>query len=126
MTDPRSAKPSNELTSREHWDAVHPAAQSVRMPSLLNVSFRNAARVLRPEIRAGARVLEIGFAPGKLLAWVAKGLGGEVSGVDTSKKGVEAARSLFAALGLPGDLRNEDVFDTSSPSAPSTLFTALA
>ena len=115
MTDPRSANSNNALTSPEHWDAVHPDLQSARMPSRLNVSFRNAARVLRPEIRAGARVLEIGFAPGKLLAWVAKGLGGEVSGVDTSRKGVGAARSLFAALGVPGDLRNEDVFDTSFP-----------
>lgn len=87
------------------------------MPSPLNVSFRNAARILRREISPGMRVLEIGFAPGTLLAWVGKKLKAEVAGVDFSSNGLAAAKDLFDALSFSGDLRNESVFETSFADA---------
>ncbi len=59
------------------------------------------------------RVLEIGCAPGKILAWVAKVLKAEVSGLDYSTQGIDNARLLFDRLRISGDLRCEDVFETS-------------
>jgi SAM-dependent methyltransferase len=47
------------------------------------------------------------------LAWVAKVLGAEVSGLDYSAQGIGNARRLFNHLGISGDLRCEDVFETS-------------
>jgi 2-polyprenyl-6-hydroxyphenyl methylase/3-demethylubiquinone-9 3-methyltransferase len=58
-------------------------------------------------------VLEIGFAPGKHLAFVAKDLHARVAGVDFSENGVRFARQLFETLGLAGDLRCENIFDTT-------------
>lgn len=60
-------------------------------------------------------VLEIGFAPGKHLAYVAKNLGGCVHGVDYSEPGVVIATQLFAALEIKGELRCEDAFSASFP-----------
>jgi len=59
------------------------------------------------------RVLEIGCAPAKQLAWVAKTLGAKVSGVDYSEPGIEFSRRLFESLGIDGDLRCEDIFSTT-------------
>jgi 2-polyprenyl-3-methyl-5-hydroxy-6-metoxy-1,4-benzoquinol methylase len=103
----------NNLTSRDYWDNVHVAQPRLRLPSGLLVSTRNVQRLLKGEVAPGARVLEIGFAPGKLLAYVAKTLGAQVSGVDYSENGVAFARRLFAALGLQADFRCEDIFATT-------------
>jgi SAM-dependent methyltransferase len=59
------------------------------------------------------RFLEIGCAPGKTLAWVAKTVGAEVAGIDYSANGIYNARRLFEHLGIHGDLRWEDVFETT-------------
>lgn len=59
------------------------------------------------------RVLEIGFAPGNMLAWVAKSLGAQVAGLDFSVIGVQASRKLFEVWGLPGDLHCEDIRATT-------------
>jgi 2-polyprenyl-3-methyl-5-hydroxy-6-metoxy-1,4-benzoquinol methylase len=108
---------NGELTTLGHWDEVHACPPRNRLPSSLGVSLRNAARILRPEISPGTRVFEIGFAPGKLLAWISKRLEAEVAGVDFSSRGFAAAKGLFAALSLSGDLRNESVFETSFADA---------
>jgi SAM-dependent methyltransferase len=59
------------------------------------------------------RVLEIGCAPGKLLAFVAAVLRADASGLDYSKRGMEYANQLFQALSIQGDLRCEDLFKTT-------------
>jgi len=87
----------------------------MRLPSRLVVTTRNLQRLLGREIRQGMRVVEIGFAPGKQLAYVAKTYGAIVTGVDYSVSGVEIAKNLFSVLGLSGDLLCEDVFDMSIP-----------
>jgi SAM-dependent methyltransferase len=61
------------------------------------------------------RVLELGCAPGKILAWVAAGLGAQVSGLDYSERGITWSRKLFDTLAIPADLRCEDVFKTTFP-----------
>lgn len=61
-------------------------------------------------------VLEIGFAPGKQLAYVARMFGARVTGLDFSLHGVTFAKEMFERLGIPADLRCEDVFATTLPS----------
>jgi 2-polyprenyl-3-methyl-5-hydroxy-6-metoxy-1,4-benzoquinol methylase len=97
-------------TERAYWDQVHGSAIRMRLPSPLRVGTRNLQRLFRRYVRPGDRVLEIGFAPGKHLAWLAARLGAEVSGIDYSEGGVAQAQRLFEALGLRGDLRCEDLF----------------
>lgn len=106
-------EPDNRLTSRDYWDNVHVAQPRLRLPSGLVVSTRNLQRLLKAQVVPGAKVLEIGFAPGKLLAYVAKTLGARVSGIDYSENGVAFARRLFEVLGLKADFRCEDIFATT-------------
>ncbi len=101
------------LTSQDYWDSVHQAEPRLRLPSALVVSTRNLQRLLRVHIAPGACVLEIGFAPGKHLAYVAKTLGARVSGIDYSNNGITFAKRLFSALAIEADLRREDIFETT-------------
>lgn len=100
-------------TSRDHWDNFYSANPRFRLPSKLIVATRNLQRLLKPHINRGDKVLEIGFAPGKQLAYIAKQYGADVAGVDYSDTGIAIARKLFAELGIVGDLRKEDIFRTS-------------
>jgi len=116
---------SDELTSRSHWDDAWVAPPRWRLPSPLFVTTRNMQRLLRPAVRPGMRVIELGCAPGKILAWVAARLGAKVSGLDYSERGIVWARQLFAALALPADLRCEDVFRTTfEPATFDVVYSA--
>ena len=107
----------HELSTIEHWDECWAGDIRLRLPSPFVVSTRNLQRVIRPHVRPGDRFLEIGCAPGKLLAWVAAALGAEVSGLDYSTRGLATARRLFSALQLTADLRCEDLAENSLPRA---------
>lgn len=104
---------STALTTVDHWDAAYKSPIRMRLPSPLLASTRDSRREMRKWVKPGDKVLEIGFAPGKQLAWVASALGAQVSGIDFSEPGVALSRRLFEGLGLKGDLRREDVFNTS-------------
>ncbi|MEO7361469.1 MAG: methyltransferase domain-containing protein, partial [Gemmatimonadaceae bacterium] len=104
---------STALTTVDHWDAAYKSTIRMRLPSALLASTVDSRREIRQWVRPGDQVLEIGFAPGKQLAWVASALGAQVSGIDFSEPGVALSRRLFDTLGLQGDLRCEDVFNTS-------------
>ena len=106
---------ADELTTRVHWENTWAVPPRWRLPSSLAISTRNIQRVLGPHIAAGARVLEVGCAPGKMLAWLASTRGAYVSGLDYSERGIAWSRQLFDSLGLRADLRCEDVFATSFP-----------
>jgi 2-polyprenyl-3-methyl-5-hydroxy-6-metoxy-1,4-benzoquinol methylase len=102
-----------ELTTKHHWEAAWAAPPRWKLPSPLFVTTLNMQRLLRPAIRPGMRVLELGCAPGKILAWVAARLGARVAGLDYSDRGIEWSRTLFETLRIPVDLRCEDVFRTT-------------
>ena len=104
---------TDELTTKGHWEGAWASPPRWKLPSPLFVTTRNMQRLLRPAIRPGMRVIELGCAPGKILAWVGAKLGTQVAGLDYSERGIGWARTLFDALGLPGDLRCEDVFHTT-------------
>jgi len=108
---------SGSKTTQDFWDAAHAAAPRLRLPSSLVISTRDRLRILSSYVKPGMRVLEIGFAPGKLLAWVAAARGARVTGLDYSEIGVASAKQLFEALGIEGELRCEDVFEASFPPA---------
>lgn len=107
----------NEKTNREHWDGVWKSAPRLRLPKSIDIGTLNLKRLLAKYVKSGQTFLEIGCAPGKLLAWVERELGATVSGLDYSQPGIESARQLFAALGIQADLRSEDIFQTTFPDA---------
>jgi len=114
-----------QRTTREYWENVWPAPPRQRLPVGADVGMRNLQRLLRRHVKRGARFLEIGCAPGKLLAWVAKTLKAEVAGVDYAERGMMFCRTLFASLAIEADLRCEDVFSTTfSPGSFSVVFSA--
>jgi 2-polyprenyl-3-methyl-5-hydroxy-6-metoxy-1,4-benzoquinol methylase len=108
---------TEHLTTRAHWEETWAIPPRWRLPSSLSIATRNMQRLLRPHVRPGMRVVELGCAPGKILAWVAAVLGAETSGLDYSERGIAWSKTLFEKLGIPGDLRCEDVFNTSLPPA---------
>jgi SAM-dependent methyltransferase len=102
-------------TEEAFWETAYTGSIRYRLPSKLNVGTANFLRLLEPHVEPGARVLEIGFAPGKLLAHLAARCGANVAGIDFLKSGVQVAQRLFHRLGIQGDLRCEDLFQCSFP-----------
>jgi 2-polyprenyl-3-methyl-5-hydroxy-6-metoxy-1,4-benzoquinol methylase len=102
-------------TEKSLWRKSHERPIRLRLPSLLNIGTANTLRLLCPRVQPGSRVLEIGFAPGKILAYLAARRNAIVSGVDYSDIGVAAAERLFRHLGLSADLRCEDLFSSTLP-----------
>jgi 2-polyprenyl-3-methyl-5-hydroxy-6-metoxy-1,4-benzoquinol methylase len=106
----------NEIVHHDHWEEVHTARPKMRVPSLLTVSTKNLQDVLKKHIAKDMKVVEIGFAPGKQLSYVAKKYGANVTGLDYSQRGIDTAKELFATIGIKADLRCEDVFNNTLPS----------
>lgn len=105
----------HDLTSVDQWDSAWSGDVRLRLPSPWLISTRNLQKLLQGRVRAGDRVLEIGCAPGKLLAWVAAALEAEVSGLDYSQRGLATSRRLFSALNLTADFRCEDLRKATYP-----------
>jgi 2-polyprenyl-3-methyl-5-hydroxy-6-metoxy-1,4-benzoquinol methylase len=103
----------NAKTTKQYWDDAWTPPPRMRLPSGILVGTRNIQRLLKSHINPGMKALEIGCAPGKILAWAAKILRAEVSGIDFSSQGIDNSRRLFLHLGIAGDLRCEDIFETS-------------
>jgi 2-polyprenyl-3-methyl-5-hydroxy-6-metoxy-1,4-benzoquinol methylase len=100
-------------TTQVYWENIHSTQPRMRLPSSLIVSTGDLKKLLRAYVRPQMRVLEIGFAPGKLLSFVAKVLHAKVAGIDYAEGGTRFASQLFQALGIEGDMRCEDVFSTT-------------
>src|SRR5206468_8151209 len=113
----RLLSPVHELTTVDHWDQVWSGDVRLRLPLPLVITTRNLQTILRQHVRPGDRFLEIGCAPGKMLAWVAAVLKASVSGLDYSERGLATSRRLFKALNLAADFRCEDLRQTTFPSA---------
>lgn len=107
----------NELSTTGYWDGVWSGDIRLRLPSPYIVATANLQRLLRRYVRPGHRFLEVGCAPGKILAWVASELRAEVSGLDYSEPGLATSKYLFKALGLRADLRCEDLGQTTFATA---------
>jgi cyclopropane fatty-acyl-phospholipid synthase-like methyltransferase len=66
-------------TDQTHWDDIWSNKRSMRLPTGVFVGTANIYRLLKSYVSPGMRVLEIGCAPGKMLAWVAMALQARVS-----------------------------------------------
>ncbi len=104
---------SLEKTTVAHWNDAWARGVRPRLPSSLDINVRNCKALFSRHVQPGMDVLEIGFAPGKMLAWVAQCLSANVTGVDYSPRGVEVANGLFRALDIAADLRCESIFETT-------------
>lgn len=107
-----SMKPT-EKAAVAHWDTTWRHEPKLRLPRPYGTTVRDLMLLLRREVKPGMKFLEIGCAPGKILAWTSAVLGADVSGVDYSAQGIEVSRKLFESVGVRGDLRQEDIFQNS-------------
>ena len=96
-----------------YWDGVWSDADRRLLPNFLNVGNRNLRAVLSRSLEGCRRVVEVGCAPGKWLAWLGC-RGHEVAGLDFAPGGVESTRRRLEAAGVRGDVRCEDLFATTS------------
>jgi 2-polyprenyl-3-methyl-5-hydroxy-6-metoxy-1,4-benzoquinol methylase len=100
-------------TDKQHWDNEWVQQPRMRLPSGLFIGTRILQRLLKRYVTPGTLFLEIGCAPGKMFAWVAKVQKAEIAGIDYSVRGIEHTRQLFDKLDILGNLRCEDIFETS-------------
>jgi 2-polyprenyl-3-methyl-5-hydroxy-6-metoxy-1,4-benzoquinol methylase len=112
-------------TELEHWDAAWKPSIRLRLPSRLNIDVRNLTSLLATRVPTGARYLEVGCAPGKLLSWVAARRGTRTWGLDYSETGIRQCRQLFDALGLDVQLEHGDFFDSALPKRAFDVVTSF-
>lgn len=112
-------------TEQAYWDATLQFPIKARLPSRLNVGVLNVTRLLKRHVRPGSRYIEIGCAPGKMLAWVACVLKAEATGLDYSEPGISKCRVLFDKLGLKINLYHDDFFSHNLPFAYFDVVTSF-
>jgi 2-polyprenyl-3-methyl-5-hydroxy-6-metoxy-1,4-benzoquinol methylase len=98
-------------TERAYWEANSQKPIKFKLPSMLNIDVLNMTRLLKQYVKPSHKYLEIGCAPGKMLAWVAGRLKAEVEGLDYSEPGIAQCQKLFNVLGLKVILHQEDFFN---------------
>jgi 2-polyprenyl-3-methyl-5-hydroxy-6-metoxy-1,4-benzoquinol methylase len=112
-------------TDQAHWNDTWRMPIRARLPSRLNVGVLNVTRLLKQHVRPGSRYIELGCAPGKILAWVASVLKADVAGLDYSESGISKCRVLFDALGLKANLYQDDFFNHQIPPASFDIVTSF-
>ena len=105
---------ASEKIPRVYWERTHTQPRW-RLPSKLNVGVSNALRLLSSHVQPDMRVLEIGCAPGKHLAYLAKRRGAKVCGLDYSEPGIANSRELFRRLSLEAEFHCEDLHQSTFP-----------
>ena len=106
-----STESGGRKTEPAFWRRDSPVR--LRLPSTLRIDVSNITSLLKKHVRSGDRYIEIGCAPGKLLAWVASTLHARAEGLDYSDSGVLQCRRLFNALNLDIALHHEDLFNST-------------
>jgi len=109
--------PTN-LATQDFWEEDY--YRGVAIPARPNPDFtfeRCLARALEEvaPVKPGTRVLELGCAPARWLLWYAERFGANVTGLESSPKGVQLSRENLAAGGVDGEILEADfVSDGSS------------
>lgn len=101
----------NCKTNQEYWNRVWKSSLEIDLPSLLFVNSLNMMRLLKSHVKPGSQYIEIGCAPGKMLAWVSRILGASATGLDYSEVGIAKCKRLLEALSLEIDLYCVDFFE---------------
>ena len=104
----------DERASQAYWETTH-FQPRWRLPSRLDVGTSNILNLLARHVKPGMRVLEIGCAPGKHMAYLAKVRQAQVSGLDYSEPGIAFSKELFSRLGLKGQFHCENALATTFP-----------
>lgn len=101
-----------DLAGKAHWEARKGGAKP-RLPSALNASVGDFLALLTPLVTPGARVLEVGCAPGKFLLWCALAKQARSCGVEYAQDSHRATVRLFEAAHAIADIRAEDLMQTT-------------
>ena len=110
------------ITRMEYWNAMWqriPALSPIdpHKGGLRNYAYRHLhqifARALATENPKGKRLIEIGCAGSRWLAYFHQFHGCQISGIDYSQPGCAATQQLLNRLGIPGDILQEDMFNPS-------------
>jgi 2-polyprenyl-6-hydroxyphenyl methylase/3-demethylubiquinone-9 3-methyltransferase len=113
---------SNALTDEQFWDAYW---QKLKLPVAADEARarpyeREILKVLKrfaPK-HPGARIVELGGAPGGYLAYVAKASGGEAYAIDISSVGCAKLEENFQLLGIPVTVFCRDVLEGDLSDLP--------
>lgn len=117
----RKSKPKTSQTNWQYGEDT--SAMSTRFWTPFDSSYLATLRILKRYVSAESKFLEIGFAPGKLLAWVSLYLNANVTGLDYSESGCNKARVFFKKIGALAEIKCENVFDNSlSPNSFDVVF----
>ena len=87
----------------------------VRLPTEVNPKlwFDGYALLRRYLPRAPRRLVEVGCAPGRMLAFFARHFGYEVCGIDYAPEAIEATRRNLELLGIPAEVLCQNFFEYS-------------
>ena len=123
------APPMNDSSSRRRPSSIGTTAMPrhlvCRLPSSWNVDVRNTQVLLRRHVRPGFnRFLEIGCAPGKMLAWVGRKPAPRWLAWTTRPAAWLSREAFLQKLDIQADLRCEDLAATSFTPTASTSSTA--
>jgi SAM-dependent methyltransferase len=109
------ALPSDRFTSKEYWNQYW---SHLKLPLIAERKPHDAIMSAVLDVfdrffpgTAGARVLELGGAPGQFLAYGVREYGWEAHALDYSEVGCRMTVENFHKLGLPVVVHNEDLFD---------------
>ena len=100
------------LTDIEHWEDYHRGNIRYKLPSRWAPGSVTLCAVLKRYLcRPGMSVLEIGCAPGKILAYAQLKLRARATGLEYSKPGVELTRDIHRYLGVDSRIVQGNLFD---------------
>jgi SAM-dependent methyltransferase/glycosyltransferase involved in cell wall biosynthesis len=118
--------PVRDLVGRAGWDRYY-AAGPWRLPAYADEALHpHRARLIRRFLPCGPgkRLLEVGSAPGRYLAWFAREFGYEVAGIDYSPGGHEATLRNMELTGTRAEVILGDFF--AYPFAPTSFDVVLS
>lgn len=106
-----------ELTEVNFWEDYW---KSLKLPSQVDWSLSSdrclAAELKRHLPKSGGSAFEVGCAPGKWLAFMARELGMSPSGIEYTEEGMQATLRNFSLLGLSSDEILTGDFFTTEPT----------
>jgi 2-polyprenyl-3-methyl-5-hydroxy-6-metoxy-1,4-benzoquinol methylase len=98
-------------TTQRYWNSKWMSTSEQKTPSILIVNNLNLTRLIKTKVTPRSRYIEIGCAPGNMLAWVSKTLKTNSTGLDYSEVGINKCKKLFENLNLEIDLHCINFFE---------------
>ena len=102
-------------TSQSYWNLKWMSTFGKKTPSILIINNLNIMRLIKSKVKPRSQYIEVGCAPGNMLAWVSKTLETNSTGIDYSEVGIIKCKCLFEILSLEIDLHCIDFFEHNLP-----------